>query len=198
MLALHEVERGGEELFVHRFHALARQGAGVFDLAVRVGMDYAARPEAFAELRVLGIVRVLRFFFGVEVIEIAEELIETVASGKKLVFIPQVVLPKLPGSVSERLQNVRDAWIFRAQAGIGPGQADFREPGTDGRLPGDERRASGGAALLTIPVRKHRAFFGNTVDVGCLVSHDAAMIDARVEPADVVAHDDEDVGFLLL
>ena len=63
-------------------------------------------------------------------------------------------------------------------------------------MPGDERRAPGGAALLPIPIGKPRAFFGDAVDVGRLITHDATVVAARIEPPDVIAHDDEDVWFL--
>ena len=36
------------------------------------------------------------------------------------------------------------------------------------------------------------------VDVGRLTDHQAAVVDARLHPADVIAHDEEDVGFLRL
>src|SRR5258708_4173125 len=79
MRAVDEIERGAEELFVHRLHALLRQWVRVlaFLLAprpkarvvagsLRVGGDafhHAARAEAGLELGVLRIVRVLRLFF---------------------------------------------------------------------------------------------------------------------------------------
>jgi hypothetical protein len=50
-------------------------------------VEHAAWPEAFAELRILGIVRVLRLFFGVQVVEVAEELVEAMVGGKELVLI---------------------------------------------------------------------------------------------------------------
>ena len=56
----------------------------------------------------------------------------------------------------------------------------------------------GRAALLGVVVGEHRAFLADLVDVGRLSDHQAAMIDARLHPADVVAHDEEDVWFLLL
>ena len=42
-----------------------------------------------------------------------------------------------------------------------------------------------------------RALVADAVDVGRLADHQAAMIDARLHPADVVAHDEQDVGLLL-
>ena len=66
-----------------------------------------------------------------------------------------------------------------------------------GDWPGDERGATGGAALLTVPVREQRALLGEAVDIGRLVAHHAQVVGADVEAADVIAPDDEDVGFLL-
>src|SRR5215813_11119185 len=54
------------------------------------------------------------------------------------------------------------------------------------------------AALLSVVVGEHRAFLADAVDVGCLADHQAAVVDARLHPADVVAHDEEDVGLCLL
>ena len=43
-------------------------------------------------------------------------------------------------------------------------------------------------------VREHRAFMADAVDIRRLADHQAAMVDARLHPADVVAHDEQDVG----
>jgi hypothetical protein len=117
--------------------------------------------------------------------------------GEELVLIAQVILAELPRGIAQRLQNFRDARICCLQANVCPRQADFRQPGADGRLPGDERRTPRRAALLPIPVCEARTFLRNAVDIGRVLPHYTLMIGTRVEPADVVAHDDEDVGFLL-
>ena len=46
-------------------------------------------------------------------------------------------------------------------------------------------------------VHKDRALLPDPVDVGRLTYHQTAMIDARLHPADVVTHDEEDVRFTL-
>ena len=46
-------------------------------------------------------------------------------------------------------------------------------------------------------VHEHRALVADAVDVGRLPDHQAAVVDARLHPADVVAHDEQDVGLLL-
>ena len=59
-------------------------------------------------------------------------------------------------------------------------------------------RAPGGAARLGVVVHEHAAFVGDAVDVRRFADHQAAVIAARLHPADVVAHDEQDVGFLVL
>ena len=36
------------------------------------------------------------------------------------------------------------------------------------------------------------------VNVRCFPDHQAAMITARLHPADIIAHDEQDIGFLVL
>src|SRR5262249_59792343 len=76
------------------------------------------------------------------------------------------------------------------------GQADLGHAGADGALAGDERGPPCSAGLLPVPVGEPRPLPGDPVDVRRLVPHDAAVVAARVEPADVVAPDDEHVRLL--
>ena len=113
-----------EELLVHRLHPLPRQRAGVLDrlladlaehridgrvvLVGRLALHHAARAELLPEIRVLRIVRVFRLFLGVEVIEVAEELIEAVHRRQVLVAVAEVVLAELAGGIAEILEELRD------------------------------------------------------------------------------------------
>src|SRR5262249_19893685 len=54
------------------------------------------------------------------------------------------------------------------------------------------------AALLGIVVGKLRAFLSVAVDVRRFPDHQALVIDAWLHPADIIAHDEKDVGLLLL
>ncbi len=58
--------------------------------------------------------------------------------------------------------------------------------------------APGRAALLGVVVGELRAFLADLVDVGRLADHQALVVDARLHPADIIAHDEEDVGLLWL
>ena len=190
-------ERVLGHLVVDGLHALLGERAGVLDLlaalAVRPAVQHAARAEALLERRVLRIVRILRLFLGIEVIEVAEELVEAVHRRQKFVLVAQMVLAELAGGVAERLQQFGDGRVFRPQADIGARHADLGQAGADRVLAGDERGAAGGAALLAVVVGEGRAFVADAVDVGRAVAHLAAVVVADVPPADVVAPKDEDV-----
>src|SRR4030095_16410982 len=63
---------------------------------------------------------------------------------------------------------------------------------------GEERGAPSGTAGLGIVVHEHATFLRNPVDVRRFPDHQAAMIAARLHPADIIAHDEQDVWFLVL
>ena len=69
-------------------------------------------------------------------------------------------------------------------------------PVRSGILPRDERSASGGATGLAVVVGENRASFGQAIDVR-RASHHAVRVSADIPHTDIVAPDDEDVGFLL-
>ena len=63
---------------------------------------------------------------------------------------------------------------------------------------GEEGVAPGGAARLGVVVHEDAAFVCDPVDVRCFPDHQAAMIAARLHEADIIAHDEQDIGFLVL
>ena len=50
------------------------------------------------------------------------------------------------------------------------------------------------AALLGVVGHELRTLFPDAVDVGRLADHQSLVVDARLHPADVVAHDEQDIG----
>ena len=139
------------------------------------------------------VVRQFRLFLGVEVIEVAVELVEAVYGGQELVAVAQVVLAELPGRIAERLEQFRNRRVFLLQAERGARQADLGQAGAQAGLAGDEGGPTGRAALLGIVVGEHHAFLRDAVDVGRLVAHQAVRIGADVGLPDVVTPDDDDV-----
>ena len=116
-------------------------------------MEHAARSELLLERRILGIVGQLRLLLGVEVIEIAEELVEAVHGRQVLVPIAEVVLAELAGGVAERLEQLGDGRVLRLKPHRGAGHPDLGQTGANRVLAGDEGGAAGGAALLRVVSR---------------------------------------------
>jgi hypothetical protein len=214
LLALDEVLGGGGELVVAGLHALPGERARVLDLLLanlapsrllggRIVLvdgprvDHAARTEALAKLRILRIVGHLRLFLGVQVVEIAEELVEAVVGGQHVVQVAQVVLAKLACGVTLLLQQRGDGDDFVRHADRRCRDADLGQSGPKHALSGDERRASGGAGLLAVAVGEEHPLLGDAVDVRCLVTHQPVRVATQVRDADVVAPDDENVGLAL-
>jgi hypothetical protein len=62
-------------------------------------------------------------------------------------------------------------------------------------LAGNEGRPASRAGLLSIRVGEERPLARDTVDIRRLPAHHAAVIGANIPYADVIGHDDDDVGF---
>lgn len=94
-------------------------------------MEHATRPERLQESlavghhQVLRIILVFRFLFGVEVIEIAEELVEAVDRWQVFVEVAFVVLAELSGGVALPLENGGHRYVGFLPALRGTGQADL-------------------------------------------------------------------------
>ena len=130
------------DLLVDGLHALLGQRAGVSivcpPLPSASAVQHAARAELLLERRILRIVGQLRLFLGVQVIEVAEELVEAVHGRQVLVPVAEVVLAELAGGVAERLEQFGDGRIFLLQADRGAGHADLGQAGADRVLAADE------------------------------------------------------------
>src|SRR3954470_514091 len=76
-------------------------------------------------------------FHRIEVIQVAEELIETVYRRQKLVFIAKVVLAELASCVAHSLEGGGDRHRFGRQADRCAGLADRGHPSSDRQLAGN-------------------------------------------------------------
>ena len=162
-------------------------------------MQHSARPESLRVCWILlaRIVEFLRFLLGVEVVEVAEPLIEAMHRGQKLVTITQMILAELRHGIPDRLEHLRQGGIFLLNAAFRTRDADRGHTGPDRQLACDERRAASGTTRLGIVVREKNAFLRDSVDVG-RAAHHAVSIGTDVPHADVIAHNDDNVGFFRL
>src|SRR3954447_25626181 len=105
-----------------------------------------------------------------------------------------MILAELAGVVTEVEQELGNG----GGTGPQPGRAARQLRGYHARAKrmhaGEEGVAPGGAALLGIICHEERTFVPDAIDVRSLSDHQTAMIDARLHDADVVAHDEENVG----
>jgi hypothetical protein len=189
-----KVQRPGRDLLIDGLHALFGQGTGVLDVAIGRGPDDAARAECLPELGVLGVIRIFRLLLRVEVVEVAEELVEAVGGRQVLIAVAQVVLAVLGRHVALRLEQRGDGRVLRPEPLLHAGEPHLEQARADRRLPGDKGGAAGGAALLPIPVGEPRALAGEAVDVRGFIAHHTQVEGAGVIPADIIAPDNEDVG----
>ena len=124
------------ELFVAVLHPLLGQRPGIFDPlgAISIGPAVQDTTGAKVLLKVrkvfrVGIIPLLRFFLGIEVIQVAEELIEAVHRRQMLILVAEVVLAELAGAVAEGLEQAGDGRILRPIAERGTRHAHLAEAG---------------------------------------------------------------------
>src|SRR5260370_18528053 len=109
-----------------------------------------------------------------------------------------MVLAELARAVAQIVEERGERWCAGAEVGWAARELRRDHAGAQGIHAREEGVAPGGAALLSVIGHEHRAFVRNPVDVWRFPDHQAAMIAARLHPADIIAHDEEDVGFLVL
>ena len=112
-------------------HFCLPQGPKRGIVARRVGggrdaLHDAARTELRPERRVLRIVGVLRLVLGVQVIEVAEELVEAVNGRQEFVAVAEMVLAELSGRIALRLEQLGNGRILLRQPLFRRRQADLQ------------------------------------------------------------------------
>ncbi|MOA19202.1 hypothetical protein D3C78_1395660 [compost metagenome] len=129
-------------------------------------------------------------------VEIAEELVETVLGRQVLVAVAHMVLAELPGRIALLLHHIANGGRPIRDAMLGAGHANGQQPGAKRMLAEEKSRASGGTGLLAVGMGEQHALFGDAIDVRRLVTHHALVVGTEVEVADVVAEDHQDVRFV--
>ena len=124
-------------------------------------------------------------------------LVEAVRRGEILHLVADMPFAKLHRGVVRLLQKLGDGrCLFGETVGVAWCQHGGKRR-ADRDAAGDEGGAAGGAARLAIIIDEAHAFGGETIEVRCRrAAHNAAAIAAEIAPADVVGHDDHDIGGL--
>src|SRR5690348_6904331 len=129
-------------------------------------------------------------------VEVAVPFIEPVNRGEKFIAITKVVLSKLSGDITDRLEKLGQRRIFLLNSALGTGYANGCHARTDRHLPRDEGRSTRGATWLSVVIRKDGASPGNAVDIRG-TAHHAVGIGADIPHANVITKDHENVGLFL-
>src|SRR5262249_51148918 len=116
--------------------------------------QYAARAEPLPVLRIFlpRIIELLGLFFRIQVIEIAEPVVEPVYCRQELVTVTEVVLAELCRGVTFSLEHFGKGRIAFLNPAGRAGDTDRRHSGPDRQLSHDECRAPSSAAGLTIVI----------------------------------------------
>ena len=143
-------------------------------------------------------VREAHLLHGIEVIEIAPIFLEPMRGRQSGGMITQVVLAEFARGIAKIMQEFGKSRGAGPQIGRAAWQLRRDHAGAQRIHAREECVAPRRAALHGDIVREHRAFAADAIDVRRLANHQAAMIDARLHPADVVTHDKEDIGLIRL
>ena len=111
-------------------------------------------PYLLPELRVFRVIVGFRLLFRVQVVKIAEKLVEAMHRRQVRVAVAEVVLAELAGRVALRLEQVGDGRRPVGDALRRAGHADGQQAGAERVLAQDERRPARRAALLRVGVGK--------------------------------------------
>jgi hypothetical protein len=163
-----EVERACEQVVFDRLHPLSRQRARVLDdlladaaeacvlrrvVVVRsLAVKHSARLEELHRRLVARVVGLLGLLLGVQVVEVAVELVEPVHGRQELIAVAQMVLADLGGHVPLRLEQLGQRRILRLDALRRTRHAHGGQTRAHRQLPRDQRRTASRAARLGIAV----------------------------------------------
>src|SRR4029453_11367299 len=113
-------------------------------------------------------------------------------------MITQMVFAELAGAVALIEQELGERRGARSQIRNGARQLRQDHARTVRMHSGEEGGAPGRAARLGVVSHENATFLRDAIDVWRFPDLQAAMIAARLHPADIIAHDEQDIWFLVL
>ena len=117
--------------------------------------------------------------------------------GKRIGMVTQVVLAELAGVIAEVVQELGERGRAGPQIRWAARQLRRDHAGAQWGHAGEESVAPGRAALLGVVAHKLGALVANAVNVGRFAESETSLVADDLHPADVIAHDEEDVRLLL-
>src|SRR6476660_1290971 len=148
---IYKVDRGLQKFLVDRLHSFLGKRTGVLASLLAPGAETgivagsidggrdafhaSPRTELCPECRALRIIGMFRLIFSIQVVEVAEELVEAVNRRQKLIAVAKMVLAELSCHVALRLEQVGEGGILFRQTLLCGRQADFNRPVRNGLWP---------------------------------------------------------------
>ena len=117
---------------------------------------------------------------------------------QRIGMVAQMVLAELAGVVAEIEQELGERGRAGSQVRWAAGQLRRDHAGTQRGHAGEESVAPGRAALLGVVAHELGALIGNAINVRRFAETQTSLVADDLHPADVIAHDEQDVWFLLL
>src|SRR5436190_16576585 len=99
-----------------------------------------------------------RVFHCVQVIQVAEELVEAVNGRQEFVKITQMVFAKLTSGVALRFKSGGNGASLGRKTRLGPSLTYCRHSGANWQLASDKVRAPGGTARFGVIIGEEHAF----------------------------------------
>ena len=129
--ALNKLLRTVEKLEIDRLHAFFIERAGIGHATVGKAVHNPSGSKALTKGGVLGVVRILRLLLGIQVVEVAEELVKPVLGGQKLIAVTEMVLAKLPRGIALFFEERGEGHILRPDAQISARHTDLGQTGAN-------------------------------------------------------------------
>ena len=140
--AVEEIERLSDDLIIERLHSLRGQRAFILRWTVGGTRNHSARIKLLTKLGISRAIRVFQIFVAIQMVKIAEILVETVTVRQVFFKIAQVVLAILGGGIALGLEDFGESNVFLLQPGRRTWRADGCQTGTNGKLSGQKCRAT--------------------------------------------------------
>ncbi|EXI71476.1 MAG: hypothetical protein AW07_03538 [Candidatus Accumulibacter sp. SK-11] len=109
-------------------------------------------------------------------------------------MVAEVVLAELAGVVPQVEQELGERRSTRTKVAWAAGKLRWNHAGAQRMHAGEEGVAPGRTALLGVVMHEDGTFLGDAVDVRRFADHQPTVVDARLHPANVVTHDEQDIG----
>ena len=165
-------------------------------------MDHATGTELFQEgfavrqHHVTRVILVLWLLLGIQVVQVAKELVESMIGGQVLITVTEVVLAELASGITQRFEHFCYGRILLTEAFLGTRQADLAKSCAEHTLTGNKGRTSGCTGLLTVIIGEDHALFCDAIYVWRFISHQATGVIGDIGLADIVTPDNKNIRFI--